>query len=601
MPLTGDLPTVGAFKTLREDALLSAPTDIDSLRVNNGLVEIFWREQTHSVASRMVEADQAGAARRELHLLLGPGGCGKSIMLYTLAQFAKLRGWIVFYIANGAELASLADNHLARFLLEHLKAANPHWPSNYESLDYADPITGLDLPVDILKEKARQALGYVRDPRHVSLFAVDQWNVIRDPTTSPFFKELFGTFQVCRVSRGATLLAASSSFSAPDPQPGEPAIFVDADAIRRPLYVRLYSDIEFDAIVERMRDHGRLPSVAQGLDNATLTQNCGRVGRMIAFAQHAWERAPAACWGREHLGILLNLAAEYYRRRVRSLLMHTATSTTNDQDRRTLCDFVARIFLNKQTPTELADVSCIPEAFQWAGLYDLDRVPFRPLCPSVIVGINQALCDPTTSVLEIMANHPHTRGTALELFVERAFRVVSARRGPAIITLHTTDIHGDAPEDWDLVVSNVRVQDRDDPAAALANLTNGTLVICYLNHSVVDMVLYCNQSVYFLQISMLPYLQHATKIDNLLNCNVRGTSTRVGVFYTDAARRLWPTFPRWNARFTEAVRQHVKYVYITPDTTRHAMRDRAKYVRRAGLNSFGQDANIFDSLYADGP
>ena len=83
------------------------------------------------------------------------------------------------------------------------------------------------------------------------------------------------------------------------------------------------------------------------------------------------------------------------------------------------------------------------------------------------------------------------------------------------------------------------MQDAAEPGAVLHDIIDGTLIVCCPNHGVVDMVLYCHGVVFFIQISMLSYMNHSTKIEHLASTYVRGTEESVGSFYTLRAPAGW--------------------------------------------------------------
>lgn len=230
--------------------------------------------------------------------------------------------------------------------------------------------------------------------------------------------------------------------------------------------------------------------------------------------------------------------------------------------------------LNKVPPEE-----SMPNQFEWAGLYD--STTFKPACPAVVLGIEKALLDPATAILRFLVDHQGTIGTALELFVERGLRA----NCPKDFVVPCSDLTGEKDSTLVWKLSFVRRQSRDSPAAVLENIMDGTLIICCPGHSVVDMVLYSGGAVYLIQVSMLAYIDHSTKIENLELSLVPGSTESVGFFYTSRAPAGW-SVPLFNGVFTKNVQEKMKYVYITPDTTSHRVgaTSKMRHVLRIGGN-----------------
>jgi hypothetical protein len=115
-----------------------------------------------------------------------------------------------------------------------------------------------------------------------SVIAIDQWNAVRDCRDNSLFKRLFGSFDRLKVYKGGCYLAVSSSFSFP----GD--LFADVDLITHRVTVNLYNADELHIIAQSARGCSYLPPAENGLDDNKLTQLCGRVGRMIAFARYGY-------------------------------------------------------------------------------------------------------------------------------------------------------------------------------------------------------------------------------------------------------------------------------------------------------------------------
>ena len=592
------VPVVDHFVNITLSNLPSQFDGIDRLdQPDEKTVEVLWRNQAKELASRMHNAANGGMKCQ--YVLIGPGGCGKSVTLFSLAHWARSQNWLVLYIAEAASWADKTDATLARNILDLLNSANgDRWPDSYESLSYNQQGSNRDIDHTAMIAKARKAVEDLCTRNTPALLAIDQWNVIRNPTTSDVFKWFFGTFAKCQVRRGATLLAVSSSFYAPVAPPGQPKIFEDNNFIERQHRLRLYSDDEARLIIERYRARSKLPSVGNGLDDERIRKLTGHAGRMIRELCSSWDQSPIVDgkWCEQHEATFRTRTTNYYYRRVESLIMHTSNDDATEEQRRVLLDYLARIFLNKQRPQDLSNASNIPTAFQWAGLYNFDVTPIRPVCPSVIAGINQAVTDIQTHILEIMIENEQTRGTALELFVQRVFReggnIINPK--PGHVTLHTTNLAASDPINYSLVINEVRVQDMRSPGNVLDELTDGTLIICHRNHAVVDMILYYDNCVYFIQISMQSYTNHDKKIDHLLSSRVQGTDISMLKFYTQAAVQLWPSYTVMRHRVTKQVKDGIKYIYITPDVTKHVLNKSGAGltnadVRRSDL-SFGPPA-----------
>lgn len=308
---------------------------------------------------------------------------------------------------------------------------------------------------------------------------------------------------------------------------------------------------------------------------------------MLAFAKVAWEQfhPDDGRWGECHDQTLRELTSGYYTNRVRNLLNRSRATATSEDEYRYLVWYITTIFLNKHSHNALRDL--MPPAFNWAGLYDMNTLLPQPVCPAVIVGISNALCDPVMGIIKFLADHPGTCRTALKLFVEGGLR----NSVPKVHRVSCTNLKVDMKAELVWRITNVRIQSQQNPHEAVANVEDGTLIICVAGHVVIDMVLYDNASVYFLQISMQSYVDHSTTFDDLYTTMLPfDPSQSVGAYYSSKAPTAW-NIPQYYKKFTDSLAQKVKYVYITPDVTKHRMKTKMmEHVLRVGgvnLQTFG--------------
>eukprot|EP01031_Cornospumella_fuschlensis_P028357 gene28357-34235_t len=573
-------PAVNSIWNVNVSSLPTCPSGIDALLDPNhpSRAEILWRDCYDSYRGQMLQIEQGRRLSPIAQVLTGPAGAGKSCMLYALAQYARHLGFLTFYVPNLLELITLSPKSLAKHILSQLQLCNPTWPYGQLTVDEHE---------DNILDVAREALESLHIGGQPACIFIDQWNCVVKNEASFYFKSLFGTFNTLRLTKGATFAAVTSSFRFPQ------ELFSDADAVTHCSRVPLYSDDEYHIMMEHCVQSYRLPQLSAE-QHEELRHICGKVGCVLYFAQVAWsERQPRTRdqWQSQDSQRTVNLANVYYAHKVESLLAGVLGGSATLDEKITLVLFIARLFLNKYSESDLKDM---PASFKWVGLYDASVESRVPVCPAVVTAIHQSVADSRRSLVEILVKRFGTRGTALELFVEASLRGGDL---PKTLNVTCTDLSGQNQQYHQLHVSNVRIQDKADPASCLNDICNGTLIVCHEGHPVTSMVLYSNGCVFFLQISIQSYTKHSTKIEHLASCRMTSTTQSVYSFYCDRAPTGW-SIPKIRSQFTDKIAKKVKYIYCTTDSTSHnsIVKGATKHVLLIGghlLGAFGAESDLF--------
>ena len=395
------------FRQFVRDRIFEEPDNLETYAVLPAAdeVRLLWREHIQRLDADLEHVHVAWSTssmpRNKPKLLRGPAGAGKSCTLYALVHRALDRKWVVLYLPRLGRLLDTTNiNDQAVAILENLQRTNRQGlPADIAAIVEA----GLGNKSEAL-HALKNALSALKTQTRVPfLLALDQWNVVQGAPNDSLIGTLFRPFDALKVTLGASIAAVSSSFQAPV------GLFRDADLQQLTVRVPLYTEDEFLCIFTDLRARGQLPPPDAGLTMESLHQMCGNVPRMISFVEQVWsESRRTGTWTQTETYRFHRNAVEYYSHRVESVLARARVERPDQQ--RELERFAALVYLNKHTG--LLNSEQIPSGWEWSGLFDTSMFPPEFACPSVGEAFYRVLSKPSSQVLNTLAAHPNTSGTA---------------------------------------------------------------------------------------------------------------------------------------------------------------------------------------------
>ena len=144
-----------------------------------------------------------------------------------------------------------------------------------------------------------------------------------------------------------------------------------------------------------------------------------------------------------------------------------------------------------------------------------------------------------------------------------------------------------------LLVTSQHPQDRnivDD-----GYFKDNCMVVCYDGHPVVDIVIYSQGLMYLISISIQSYTKHSTNARDVFISKVSNSNESVFAYYCNRAPYSDIREISRNSKWTPNVKTKVKFVYITPDSTKHNFKTITEAQHVCRIN--GESLRLFGNSY----
>jgi len=431
-------------------------------------------------------------------VLYGPGGCGKSILLYLLSIVLKELGCIVLRLNS----TNLEPRKFLESVIELHRLNGDFLFSEQQMSEVQNALGSYDKSRwDTIAEAVFLHLTSCSPGKDVCIL-IDQWNLVfnKDMKDSKFFKELNYFSRMKTLLSGFTICAVSSSFDAV-----EDKAYSDADMIECTRSITPYSEEEMKCVLELYRQLNAIPSELSFDD---IHYYSGNVPRFIHILRTiASKNNNLAAVLREFQKSM----SEYYLARLFSLLKKYGSQNMS---------FLVHFFKNEP-------IDVLPRNWQITGMFiqDIASGKWTPICPAVKEAIWEFTKLKRKDAIEILAQDYATRWRAFELLFSSHF----IPSGGAM-EVKCCDLKGQNERTIQIRVTKFVEQAENDE---LGNIEQGTLVVCRKFFPVVDFFIHSLSGLkLFVQLSESKYQNHGTKLPDLLSSKVSPEETVFDYFYS---------------------------------------------------------------------
>ena len=369
------------------------------------------------------------------------------------------------------------------------------------------------------------------------------------------------------------MLAVSSSF---DVQ--KSGMFADMDAALSTNQIFLYNKVEWEAVAQHYRNAGTIPDHAT-LSDDNLFKLTGRVPRLLMMVKANY-LGNGKSWSNRIYSAVDSKIVSYFTERIRRVIER--------HKEKYVFEFAARAVINQYKYGSLSDKWVDSGIFERSD--DDDEV--NPISPGVLRAMYECVSTEMDSVIQLLAE-TECCGTAFEMFIKLGFFKQKELKFP-VKYLDGTESSSE------LKLSIFNKVDQDMPAndeSIGEKYSSNTMVICYQNHPVVDVVIYCQGVVNFVSVSIQSYTAHRTNFDDFWNSKVGNSNYSILEYYCRKSPYSESATVANAKRWTEKLKSLVKFIFITPDTTKHRPKNGPfqDVIRINGesLNQFGTSAKYF--------
>ncbi|KAI3661743.1 hypothetical protein MP638_003751 [Amoeboaphelidium occidentale] len=523
------------------------------------------------------------AVRNDKKVLTGPAGVGKSLLLYLCANDCiKSKKWFVVYIGMTSKFHDMPDELVARNILTIIHRAN-------EQL--AGSSTKLDEILALIKEGKQDSSKACENLREVFLriydcgvpvfIGIDQWNCLQPSggITQPLLKSLFDKYNKFELVWGYSLLAVSSSFDL-----HKSGMFTDYEAALAERRLELLAEQEWLAIVGNYRQRGLIPPETS-LSNDSLHKLTGFVPRLLVSVKLEYEELKVKGykeWKDINTFNVSNINRKYFEAKV-----ETVTSRHRETED---IEFAALVVINKYD-------NLMSYSSPWidSGLFALgpDGLP-RPIAADVLTAMYNVVKTQSDQIIFLLANS-YAKWVAFELFVKLGF----LQNNVMDFLVRRLDGTEENASTLTINVSQHFLQERDQPLPNKESLKN-TMIVCYKGHPVADLVIYSGGKLFLISIFLEAYTKHGTSAADVFKIKVGNSGKSVLEYYCETSP--YPDLVKLGTsdKWTEALKNNVKFVFVTIDNTIHnknsMKKSGAKSVYRINgelLQKFGNSYNLF--------
>ena len=518
--------------------------------------------------------------RYSKRVLVGPAGVGKSLLLYLCARDCILNGnWLVLYIASTTRFDRdvNAAAEIVRMILETNESlfVNNSKPTVIQIKNKADEVLkNPSRAPDILNE----IIFLMRHCEVPVFIGIDQWNCLQKQggIEQTQLKDLFGHFSKFNGKWGFTLLALSSSFDL-----SSSGMFADMDAELSKERIDLYNKTEWFQLVEYYRTQGILPPVHE-LNEDSLWKLSGNVPRLLMVVKQEYLGLRSKGFTSWSLGNSLNVRS--------SNLKYLVDRVQRVIDRHSEKDnlvFAAAVVINRYSRS-------ISDSSPWidSGLFYLENGIAVPIASDVLDAMYTVVSSASDRILDVIAKS-EAKGIAFQMFVQLGF---SKRQ--SMFEFSIQRLNGEVNIGFfRLIVANHVLQEKD---VLEPHIEDNTMIICYKDHPVVDLVIYSMGKIYLVSISTSSYSEHTTTAKDVFTCTVGNSGKSILQYYCELSPFSLEEGICTSKSWTQPLQNVVSFIYITTDQTKHSKQtmkeDGAKHVYRINgkqLGLFGYSYSIF--------
>lgn len=501
---------------------------------SNGILTIVLRHQMFAKFKELREIHGAitnGYARSARSIIIGPAGSGKSYYMFTMTQFARKLGYVVFYIPS---LSAYGDVSLSNEVVSN-RMIQTFIKNNEKSTIEKILLEKVNL-YDYLKNNEIDACVRLRkliatlktDINNPIFIAIDQWNAISSFADDNILKPMFNRFSYFS-NNGMAIIAVSSTFDSLDSN-----MFDDADYYSKQFKMTSYTDAEISTLIAHKRDVKSLPP-GNELSNSDIAKFSANLPRMVHFLEKSYrdhfvspvDEHLATYNVTSHLQQAAKLATDYFTKRIMSVMNKSKSSTQASL----MCSdfaFAAEMFTNNQHTNNYSD--------RWvnSGLFFYDKdTCVRPVCSVIIPSLYRIFgTDMIEQIMSVLATVPAFKGLAFEFCILAKFR--NGNHEP--ISFKPKDLAG-KHSDGVVVINIVKCIDqtlnltKDDLSSQPYD--KNTMVVCHQNHPAIDFVVYDNDIVYFFQCSLLSYSEHGNGATEILEKKMSNCNRNIMEYYLD--------------------------------------------------------------------
>lgn len=523
------------------------------------------------------------AVRNDKKVLTGPARVGKSLLLYLCANDCiKSKKWFVVYIGNASGYNGISDVMVARYILSIIHRANEQLAGSSTKLD---EILGLikEGMQDSSKacENLREFFLRIYDCGVPVFIGIDQWNCLQSNVgiTQPLLKSLFDKYNKFRLVWGYSLLAVSSSYGLHKSE-----MFTDHEVALAEKRLKLLIEQEWLAIVDRYRQHNLIPPET-ALSNESLHKLTGFVPRLLLTVKLEYEVLKVQGykeWKDINTFNISNISRKYFEAKVETVISRHRETVD--------IEFAALVVINKYD-------NLMSSSSPWidSGLFALgpDGLPV-PIAADVLTAMYNVVKTQSDQIISIIAN-TDAKWVAFELFVKLGFL------RNKVMDFPVRRLDGEEEKDLTLSISmkNHFFQEQDQPLPNKDPLED-TMIVCYEGHPVADLVIYSGGKLFLVSITLESYTKHRTSAADVFKIKVGNSGKSVLEYYCEASPYPDLVSLGQSDKWTEALKDNVKFVFVTIDNTNHnqnSMKNSgAKSVYRINgelLQKFGNSYNLF--------
>ena len=331
------------------------------------------------------------------------------------------------------------------------------------------------------------------------------------------------------------------------------------------------SHYNWEAVAQHYRDAKTIPDHAT-MSNDNLFKLTGRVPRLLMMVKTNY-LANGKSWSNRIYAAIDSKIVSYFTNRIQQVI-----KSHKEKD---VFEFAARAVINQYK------YGPIPDEWRNSGIFERsDDEEVTPICPSVLRAMYECISAEMDTIVQLLADTEYC-GTAFEIFIKLGFFNQNELKFPAL--------HFDGTE---LRLSIVNKVDQDMPANDEhidVKYSDNTMVICYQHHPVVDVVIYSQGIVNF--VSIQSCTANRTNFDDFWTSKVGNSNYSILEYYCQKSPYSKSATVAKAKRWTEKLKSLVKFIIITPDTTKHNSKSFQDVIRISGESSkqFGTLVKYFQS------
>ncbi|KAJ3269274.1 hypothetical protein HDV01_001641 [Terramyces sp. JEL0728] len=542
------------FEEVKLAGALQVPYSIQMDTVRNSLAVmsrplfVSLRYQVHTFAGLPRDEVRNGKC-----VLTGPAGAGKSLLLYLCAlDCFKSGNWLVVYISNTSTFYQKEDSVCAIALLQSLLDSNQSLFERHADKKKLQRIRTLAENALNQRKDEKEALTMIFQTClfdcDVPVFiGIDQWNCLQKDTgiQQPLLEKLFGHFSYFNLKWGYAMLAVSSSFDIQQSQ-----MFSDMDASLAGRYVNLYTTEEWSTVVMHYRTSNFIPN-SFILPDTNLFELTGRVPRLLMMVKNEYLNNGNSL-SAHNQKLIQGKNVKYFAQRITRILER--------HREKEILQFAALAVTNQ------FEFRPLPDRWVDSGLFEvLDDEKVTPIAPTVLDALYSTISDQLDSIIRVLAS-TDARGYAFQMFIQLGFAKKQSQfkfRGCRLDST-TSDL------DFTILVAKKIDQICPKLNESIPAYEDNTMIVCYgPTHPVVDVVIYSGGFINFVSISVSSYSIHATGAHDIFKCLVGNTKFSVLEYYCLASPYSVSKKFENSTRWTASLKEHVRFIYITTDQTKH--------------------------------